>query len=315
MPANVGANAIAAARFGSAAVSRLYQGSTLVWSAGAVDDFPYGQVRFDGYRSVVKAQQNRSGHRWWNRRNLPVPLISPDSPIIGGMTRNMTATSQQARRHRVADRTFMQTPRRHEAVFDTGGSGGSFTRSPAAQDGIRSQTISSFADARSGSSLTTGWTIIGHESENVGGDDTWTFYEYVVGFDLATVTGTTVSAATLRLNLSSDFSTTDFTIEARTSAYGASIGTEDFIAGASLGSATLLASIATSGIGSAGYKSLTESGTALRDAITTARAGDNVLRVIVTSSRQRTETSITLPATEYVTVDGTTPFQLDITTM
>lgn len=83
--------------------------------------------------------------------------------------------------------------------------------------------------------------------------------EAFVSFDTSPIADSdVVSAVVLDLYLSSDFSDTDFTIEARSRDWGATLTTEDFVAGASLSSQTLLASISTSGIGSTGsYKTLT----------------------------------------------------------
>lgn len=110
-------------------------------------------------------------------------------------------------------------------------------------------------------------------------------YEGFLDFSLASLTGT-VSTATLSLGLNSDSSTQGFTVEARTRDWGATLTTGDWVAGSALGALTLLATLASSGIGSTGeYKAMTQSGTALKDAVVAAGAG--TLRIILCSDRHR----------------------------
>lgn len=92
----------------------------------------------------------------------------------------------------------------------------------------------------------------------------------------------TVSAATLELYLTADNSTADFNLECRERDWGTSLTTTDWVAGGSLSGLTLLATLASSGIGSTGaFKAFTESGSNLVSAINTALAGDGVLKLIL----------------------------------
>jgi len=67
-------------------------------------------------------------------------------------------------------------------------------------------------------------------------------FESFFAFDTSSIPdGDTVSAAVLNLTSYQNFSTTDFTIEARLHDWGASLTTADWVAGASLSGKTLLA--------------------------------------------------------------------------
>ena len=106
-----------------------------------------------------------------------------------------------------------------------------------------------------------------------------------VSFDTGSVPDTDdVSAVDLSLWLTTDTSTTDFTTEAREYDWGASVTTADFRPGADLAALTLMASIASSGIGATGaYKAFT-SETAFLTA-TNLKTGTVYLNL--SSSRQR----------------------------
>ena len=73
--------------------------------------------------------------------------------------------------------------------------------------------------------------------------DQYGVQEGFLGFDTSAIADTdTVSAAVLNVTSYGDFSTTDFTIEARLRDWGGTLETTDFVAGASLSALTLLAS-------------------------------------------------------------------------
>lgn len=170
-------------------------------------------------------------------------------------------------------------------------SGGTFTINPTINSGtISSESGTSYLNARAGDVLTGLFaTVLNVGQQYVPADtynpEKWFCVEGFVDFSLATVTGTLVSA-TISLGLQGDQSTTDFTVEARTHDYGAALTTADWVAGASLGGKTLLATLPTLGIGADGsYKAMTETGTALRDEVTAA--GTGILRMILCSDRQR----------------------------
>jgi uncharacterized membrane protein len=68
-------------------------------------------------------------------------------------------------------------------------------------------------------------------------------YEGFFSFDTSSVgAGVTVTVATLSFYCSSDYSAQDFTVEARIHDWGAALTTADWVAGASLGDKTLVAS-------------------------------------------------------------------------
>lgn len=92
-----------------------------------------------------------------------------------------------------------------------------------------------------------------------GGDQFYDCVEQFVGFDTSSIADSDiVSQVVLDMYLTADNSTTDFTINARTKDWGASVTSADWVAGASLSGLTLLASLSTSGIGATGaYKTLT----------------------------------------------------------
>jgi hypothetical protein len=79
-----------------------------------------------------------------------------------------------------------------------------------------------------------------------------TYYESFISFDTSAVAGT-ITAVTLSLYCFNDTSLTDFTVEARLHDWGATLENGDWVAAASLGSKTLLASKTTVGINAAGY--------------------------------------------------------------
>lgn len=96
--------------------------------------------------------------------------------------------------------------------------------------------------------------------------------------------GDTVSAIELALWLTTDSSTTDFVTEARERDWGGSVTTADFVAGTSLAGLTLLASIDSNGIGSAGaYKAFTSEAAFL----TATNLKTGMVRMLLASSRQR----------------------------
>lgn len=181
---------------------------------------------------------------------------------------------------------------------------GGFTINPTSGSGnLLSASSTSYSLARSGENLvasptgsyTIGQYLVPDDGEN---PDLWYVYESFMDFDTSAVTGT-ISSVTLSLGLASDESVNDFTIEARLYNWGASLTTADWIAGASLGGNTLLATLSTSGIGSAGsYKAMTESGTNFRTNINTS----GVTRIVLCSDRHRLGT--TPPDHEFVNLDS-----------
>jgi len=110
-----------------------------------------------------------------------------------------------------------------------------------------------YATAREGASQTAGPSI------SVGQDNQFLIYEGFLDLDTSVVGTDDVSAATLSLWLISDFSTTDFTVQARLYDWGAgAVASGDWVAGSALAGYTLLATRASSGIGATGaYKEFT----------------------------------------------------------
>ena len=82
-------------------------------------------------------------------------------------------------------------------------------------------------------------------------------YEAFVSFLTSDIPdGDTITAVVLSLYLVDNATTTDFTIEARWSDFGAALATADWVAGASLSALTKLATFATSGL-AGGYNTFT----------------------------------------------------------
>lgn len=114
-----------------------------------------------------------------------------------------------------------------------------------------------YATARAGSGLSV-WVPGAGQGLAVGqvAGATKTCVEGFLDFDTSGVAGT-VQSVTLSLYGNQDFSTTDFTIEARLHDWGGTLETTDWVAGADLSSKTLLASYATASGWAGGYRSFT----------------------------------------------------------
>lgn len=86
--------------------------------------------------------------------------------------------------------------------------------------------------------------------------------EGFISFDTSALTDSdTISSAALGLYGSGNFSTTDFTIEARVQDWGATLTTADWVAGADLSAKTRVATFATSGFSTSAYNDFAEDGT------------------------------------------------------
>lgn len=109
-------------------------------------------------------------------------------------------------------------------------------------------TNADYATARAGSSLTAYGTTgcdVGQNGEGTPGVPfNFACFESFLSFDTSGITGT-ISSVTLSLYGDGDGSGEDFIIEARLHDWGPSLGDTDWVAGADLGSKTLLASRAT----------------------------------------------------------------------
>ena len=176
-----------------------------------------------------------------------------------------------------------------------------------------------YSIARNGTGVLTPNTLsatINPGQRLVGGAE-YQVIEGFLSFDVSALAGATVTEATLSLWLVTDSSTTDFTIEARTHDWGATLTTADYVAGGNLAGKTLLASLTTVGIGTGAYVTLTNESTNLVDAITAALAGAGVVYVVLCSSRTTGNNAPT--GNEFVTMSaadeaGTTQDpKLDIT--
>lgn len=170
--------------------------------------------------------------------------------------------------------------------------GGSYTVYAVQATGDQiSASATSYAAARAGDTLspapdsapTVGQILTPAVDEN---PEVWECFEGYLSFDTSGVVGT-ITSATLSLGLSADLTTTDFTLEARSFDWGVAITEADWVAGASLGALTLLATLPSAGIGAAGYKAMTESGSALQAAIN--QSGHT--RIILCSDRHRLGTT------------------------
>ena len=133
-------------------------------------------------------------------------------------------------------------------------------------------------------SFTIGQTFISGDS------DEYICHQGFLEFDTQIASGLSITAATLSLQVFSDESDTDFTIEAYTQDYGTTINGSDFIAaGATV--PTIAASLSTASIGT-GLKAMTTNGTVLHLGLnntgTTGRS-----RIVLMSSRHRTSSTPT----------------------
>jgi hypothetical protein len=181
-----------------------------------------------------------------------------------------------------------------------GGGAGSFSKNPTnANSGfmlsqaIDSDSAAAYSAARGGTGSLSVTSLVDSAIGSVGQDRSYnsldeeytqTVYQAFLEFD--TSGGGTVSGGVaLKIFLNSDFSTTDFTIEAYARDYGSTLTTGDWMNGTTVeGLTPLAASISTSGIGATGsLKTLTLSGNVLRDAINPS----GVTRIVLVSSRNR----------------------------
>lgn len=124
--------------------------------------------------------------------------------------------------------------------------------------------------------------------------------EGFVSFDLSGLPGgATVTNAVLSLYGSSDFSSTDFTIEARESNWGATLTTADYVAGANLGALTRLATFATSGgFSTSAYNAFTNDGSNMLNRV--IAAGTGTLYVLLCSDHTVSNTAPTPDVDERV---------------
>lgn len=152
----------------------------------------------------------------------------------------------------------------------------------AENDGIIQSSATNYNTARSGNNLSVNTFQLSTGQLRDG--TTRYIFQGKMSFDTSfLVPADVISAAAIELYVYWDATPTDFTLEARQNDYGATLETGDYVAGASLSGLTLLASIGTSGIGIDAYKTLTESGSSLRDALNR----DGYTRMLLCSSRTR----------------------------
>lgn len=134
---------------------------------------------------------------------------------------------------------------------------------------------------------------------------TYYCYEAFIKFDTSSVVGT-VTSVTLSLYIYNDQSATDFTMEARVHPWG-SVGTGDWVAGASLSSGALRASLSTASITPNAYNDFTSDSSFVSNATNP--------QLILCSDRHGAGTAPT--GREYVgadSADGTHPPKLTIVT-
>ena len=166
-----------------------------------------------------------------------------------------------------------------------------------AADGYIQSSNATYATARAGSTLvatTAGTSVNVGQHLNAG---VYFCYESFFSFDTSSIADTdTVSAVVLGLKGTFDQSLTDFTMNARTKDWGATLTTADWVAGADLGALPLLGTFATSGFSTSGYNDFTENGTNFRSWV--SLTGMSLL--VVSGSRH--EGNNTPTAAEYVFV-------------
>jgi hypothetical protein len=142
-----------------------------------------------------------------------------------------------------------------------------------------------YASCRAGSGLTASSTAdndpCGQAQFGTGGQ--FYIWEQFYSFDTAGIPAGATITSTFSLYGKDDQSTNDFTIEARISDWGATLTTADWIAGASLGTPTLVASKSTSGgIATNAYTDFTSEA-----AFATSLNRTGPTRLLVSSSRHR----------------------------
>lgn len=124
---------------------------------------------------------------------------------------------------------------------------------------------------------------------------TYSCYEQFWAFDTSPVpVNDAVSAVVFALWMVTDVSTTDFTIEVREKAWVSPLTSADYVSGTTLGNFTQLASLATSGIGAAGYKNFTS----VAAFLTATNLKTGTVKIFTSSSRHRLGNTPT--TTEYV---------------
>ncbi|MGR6923080.1 hypothetical protein ACU635_53250 [[Actinomadura] parvosata] len=160
--------------------------------------------------------------------------------------------------------------------------------SSTADGSIESADGSAYSTARAG----TGTLFVDTNPNNIDVGQThpvYLVYEGFISFDTSSIPdAATVSAVALALWLTADQSNIDFTLEARTYDWGSSLTAGDWVPGANLGSLTLLASLATSGIGATGaYKTFASEVAFL--AAPNIKTG--IVHVMLSSSRTRLNTA------------------------
>jgi hypothetical protein len=125
---------------------------------------------------------------------------------------------------------------------------------------IQSTSNTSYASARTGEGLAAVDSSSGSISLYFGqnftsfkGSPTYDIFESFVRFDTSSLSGLSLLTAELRLYFLTDLSTTNFEMQARLHTWGTALTTADWVAGASLSTKTLLASLNTSGITTGSY--------------------------------------------------------------
>lgn len=163
----------------------------------------------------------------------------------------------------------------------------------------------SYATARSGGGVSKTLDSTGTQM-TVGQDLNGAIYivdECFLNFDLFAAgfsSGNVCSDAVLSFYITFQSVAQNFTVEVRSRDWGNTLELADFVAGDSLAGLTLLASRSTP-LTTNVYFDLTENGTALKNAITAALAGDGVLRLIVVSDRV-TNNNIPGASNEFVNI-------------
>lgn len=132
----------------------------------------------------------------------------------------------------------------------------SYTIFGATGDGVIESTNATYSTARSGSGLaaTTVNVIVGQTLDA----GTYGCWEGFFAFDTSSIVDAeTVTAVTFGMYGLGDFSTTDFTLTAADSNWGATLTTADWVAGASLAGLTTWGTLTSVGWGVESYNSLT----------------------------------------------------------
>lgn len=167
-------------------------------------------------------------------------------------------------------------------------------------DGLLTSSSATYATAQGGSGVTANTTSTGHlTGQHAAAGPVYSVYEVFFPFDTSAIPDSdTVSAATLDLWCLSDATTTDFTVNARTFDFGATVEATDWRATSGTSETdTLLATFGTAGLSVGAYATFTSTGS-----FPGAVNKTGTTRLYIVSSRTEADTAPSVGTTERWTV-------------